>query len=154
MKLGIKKLHENEWQLHIESAFVRVDRYSLELLQIVLGDLLEMDLGHSTSVIAGHEKLASKLLDLDSTNLQLILRSIDNEDLLKMMVAVNNTKLTEQILENVGGIMSQQLESDARSISIPSDEEAIKSIKKIVEKMYELEASGKIEFKSYESRFI
>ncbi len=154
MKLGIKKLHENEWQLHVGEAFVRLDRYSLELLQESLDHLLQMDSGQSSSVISGHIKLALKLLSLSDRSLQVLIHDTESEDISKMLMIAKNEALTDKILNNVGGIMSKQLRSDIDNSAMPSEEVAIASIRHIVESMFALEAKGEIEFDAENSRYI
>jgi len=154
MKLGIKKLHANEWQLHIDSAFVHLDRYSIELLYTNLDHLLSLNTGQESSVLAGLTKLAEKIMELSDAHMQLFLRDIDNQDLLKLMQVLDSEKLKSKILKNTGGILSKQLQADMETSSTPDEDEAIEAIKHIVESMFKLEATGKIEIINKEQKFI
>ncbi len=154
MKLGIKKLGENEWQLHIDNAFVHLDRYSLELLYSNLEQLLNMGSGQEGTVLAGLLKLSEKLLELNDSNLQLFLREVEHEDLLALILATKNQELKDKIIQNVGGIMSKQLQADMDTTATPPDDEAITSIKHTIEILFELETTGKVEFINKNQRFI
>jgi hypothetical protein len=154
MKLGIKKLHENEWQLHIDSAFVHLDRYSLELLYSNLEHLQSMKQGQEGSVLCGLLKLTEKFLELSDAHMQLFLREIENQDLLNLVLVLTHDDVKNKVLKNVGSIMSKQLQSDMEQTEKPQDNEAVEAIKHVVERVFELEAVGKVEFVSSEQRFI
>jgi flagellar motor switch protein FliG len=154
MKLGIKKIHENEWQLHIESAFVHLDRYSLALLYANLEHLLDLEHGQEGSILTGLIKLAKKILELSDAHLQLLLRDIDNQDLLKLILVVGDSEIKNKVLNNIGSIISKQLVTDIETSNPPSEDDAARAIKHIIEKMFELETSGKISFIESNQKFI
>lgn len=154
MKLGIKKLHANEWQLHIDSAFIHLDRYSLELLYSNLDHLLSMDSGQKSSVLTGLIKLIKKFLELSDAHMQLFLRDIDSQDLLNLLKVNKNDDIKNKVFNNVGGIMSKQLLTDINSTAKPNEDDAVESIKHIIRTMFELETTGKIEFVNEQQKFI
>jgi len=154
MKLGIKKLHENEWQLHIDSAFVHLDRYSLELLYSNLEHLQEMKQGQEGSVLSGLLKLTEKFLELSDAHMQLFLREVKNQNLLILVLILEDEGVKNKVLKNVGGIMSKQLVADMKVTAKPLDADAIDAIKLTLELMFELESVGKIEFVSSNQKFI
>jgi flagellar motor switch protein FliG len=154
MKLGIKKIHENDWQLHIDRAFIHLDRFSLELLCSNLEHLQAMSLGQQGSILAGYIKLAEKILEISDEDAQLLLRNVDNNDVLILIKSIDKTEINNKIMQNVGLIIAKQLSSDSEDSLCPSEEEAIRAIKNITEKIFELEMAGKIEFLNKDSKFI
>ncbi|MDX1796598.1 MAG: FliG C-terminal domain-containing protein [Hydrogenovibrio sp.] len=154
MKLGIKKIHENEWQVHVGCAMVRLDRFSLELLNITLEHLEALENGESHSMLASYTHLAEQVLQLSPANLQVLLRSVANEDILRLIQTAQNDQLTEMVLANVGGILSKQLQADIEKSVMPGAEEVMGSVRRVIEKMFELEDQGTIEFKKDNQRYI
>lgn len=154
MKLGIKKIHENEWQVHVGCTMVRLDRFSLELLNITLEHLEALESGQSHSILKSYTHLAEKVLQLSPANLQVLLRMVANEDILRLMQTAQNERLTEIILSNTGGILSKQLQADIDKSVMPSAEEVMASVRRVIEKMYQLENEGTIEFIKDDQRYI
>ena len=56
MKIGLKKLHENEWLVHIGCAAVKMDQFSVSLLNITLEHLLALEQGESHSTLKSYIK--------------------------------------------------------------------------------------------------
>lgn len=154
MKVGIKKLHENEWQLHIGCASVKMDRFTLALLQITLEHLAALEHGQDHSMLQSYIKLGLKLNELDDLALQKMLSEVDNKALLDLLLLAQNSDFTQRVLKNIGGILSKQLQADLQSSPMPDSEQARVAIKHLVEKMFELEAAGKIEFLHGDTQYI
>lgn len=154
MKLGIKKLHENEWQVHIGCAQVRLDRFSLELLNIALEHLQALESGQVHSVLKSYVRLAERLLLLSPGDLQTLLRSVANEDVLRLLLISENEALTQKVLENTGGIMAKQLQGDLEKTPKPAHEDAKAAIRRVIEKMFEFDADGVIQVQTGEERYI
>jgi len=154
MKLGIKKIHENEWQVHIGCAMVRLDRFSIELLNITLDHLHALESGQSHSVLKSYVKLAEKMLKLDATGMQTLVHDVDNQDVLKLLLVAQNEELTELVVSNIGGIMAKQLTTDLKTAPMPTLDDAKEAIRRVIEKMFALEADGRIEFNDENQRYI
>ncbi|MDG4812684.1 FliG C-terminal domain-containing protein [Hydrogenovibrio sp. 3SP14C1] len=154
MKLGIKKVQENEWLIHIGYASIKMDRFSVELLNITLEHLIALEHGESHSVLNSYTQLACKIKELEPAGIQLLVRSIDNQDLLKLMQVANDDSLTQMVVENVGGILAKQLNSDLEKSIMPTESDAKAAIKRVVVKMFELESQGKIEFMDEMTQYI
>lgn len=154
MKVGIKKLQENAWQVHMGCARVKMDRFSVELLNITLSHLSMLESGQTHSNDKSYIRLGMKLMDLDGRNLQILLAEVDNKDLLNLMLAAKQPKLNQAILANVGGILGKQLESDLQQTPEPDSDTMRASIQAVVETMFELEANGKIEFQKEHTQYI
>lgn len=154
MKVGIKKLHENEWQVHMGCASVKMDRFSLALLHITLEHLLALESGQSHSTLKSYVKLGLKLDELDDLALQKVLSEVDSKAILDLLILANLPKFNERVLNNMGGILSKQIQSDLQSATMPLEDEAKAAIKHLIEKMFELEASGKIEFIREDTQYI
>ncbi len=154
MKIGIKKINEDDWQIHIDNAFVHLDRFSLELLYCSVEDLLALNEGQQSTALTAHIKLAEKILMLSDADMSLLLINLDNEDILKLILVAKDLNIEYKVLQNIGGIMSKQLLSDIELSDYPATEDAITAIKNIVEKMFELEMSGQIEFIESDAKFI
>lgn len=154
MKIGIKKNHENDWQVHVGNATICMDRFSVELLSISLEHLLALEHGETHSVLTSYVRLGTKMLKLNGESLQLLVRSVDNKDLLILILVAENDKLASAILDNVGGILAKQLRADIEKSQIPDVDEAKAAIRRIVETMFNLEAEGKIEFYGADTQFI
>lgn len=154
MKLGIKKVHENEWQVHMGYVAVKMDRFSLELLVITLDHLKALESGERHSVLISYVKLAEKMLLLNAAGLQILIRQIDNQDLLRLLQVAKNDQLTDSVLSNLGGLLSKQLAADLTTAAIPDKEDVKASIRRVVEKMFFLEADGQIEFGEESQQYI
>lgn len=154
MKVGIKKIHENEWQVHIGCASVKIDRFSVELLRITLEHLLALEHGQSHSTLSSYVKLGQRLSELDNMALQKVLSEVDNAALLDLLLLAEDPEFTQRVLGNMGGILSKQLEADLETAAAPEKEQARDSIKHLVEKMFELEARGRIEFVQEDTQYI
>lgn len=154
MKLGIKKIHENEWQVHIGCAKVKLDRFSIELLNITLDHLAALESGQSHSILTSYVLLAEKMLKLDTTGVQTLVHEVNNQDLLKLLQVANNQPLTDYVVANVGGILSKQLRADLSKAAMPGVEDAKEAIQRVIETMFQLEADGRIEFETDNQRYI
>ncbi|MBN2866186.1 MAG: hypothetical protein JXK16_09290 [Thiotrichales bacterium] len=154
MQVGIKKLHENEWLIHVGCAKIKLDRFSVELLNITLEHVSMLEHGQSHSTFKSYIKLGLRLGELDDRNLQKALASMDNIDVLNLLLVANSTEFTQRIMSNVGGILSKQLQADLQTTEKPNESVAKASIKTIVEKMFGLQASGEIEFIKENTKYI
>jgi len=154
MKVGIKKLHENEWLVHIGNASVKLDHFSVALLNITLEHLLALQHGDEHSTLQSYVGLGLRLKQLKPTDMQKFIQSIDNKDLLNLMLVANDHEFSEKVMENVGGILSKQFAADLASATMPDEEQAKDSIKKIVERLFELEGLGQLEIVNDETRYI
>jgi len=154
MKIGIKKIHESEWLIHIGCASVKVDQFSLALLEITLEHLLALEHGEAHSTLHSYVKLGLKIKDLPDLECQKLLRVVEVKDLLEFMLVAKDEALNELVLRNIGGILAKQLEKDLTLTPEPSDEHAKRAIRRIVEKIFELEYRGEIEFKTEQTRYI
>ncbi|MGC9385604.1 MAG: FliG C-terminal domain-containing protein [Hydrogenovibrio sp.] len=154
MKIGIKKVHENEWLVHIGYATIRMDRFSVELLNIALEHLIALEHGQVHSTLQSYIKLGSRIKELDESSIQKLMHEVDNQDLLKLMLVVQDEALNDIILRNVGGILAKQLKTDLANPTMPDNTSAKIAIQRIVEKMFDLESQGKIEFFNQNTQYI
>jgi len=154
MKVGIKKLHENEWLVHIGCGAVKLDQFSVALLNITLEHLLALDEGAEHSTLSSYVNLGLRIKELKPVHMQKLLRELDTKDLLVMMLLAKDDALNQQVLANIGGILSKQLDRDLAAVQVPEEEEAKSAIRRIVEKTFELESLGKIEFTTEDTRYI
>lgn len=154
MKLGIKKNHENEWLVQIGFATIKLDRFSIELLDITLEHLIALEHGETHSILQSYISLGLKIKDLDASGIQLLVLESDNQDLLKLMQVANDQDLNDVIIKNAGGILARQLKSDYEKSAKPDSEVAKVAIKRIVETLFNLEGEGKIEFFDENKRYI
>ena len=154
MQVGIQKLHENEWLIHVGCAKIKMDRFSVELLNITLEHVLMLEHGQSHSTFKSYIKLGLRLAELDNRYLQKVLSVVDNIDLLNLLLVANEAGFTEKVMGNVGGILAKQLQADLISAEVPHESVASVSIQKIVEIMFALEASGDIEFVNENTKYI
>ncbi len=154
MKIGIKKVHESEWLVHIGCASVRVDPFSLALLEIMLEHLLALEHGESHSTLKSYVKLGLKIKTLPDLECQKFLREVEVKDLLDLMMVADDRELNTLILKNIGGILAKQLKADLMSAIVPTEEHAKRAIKRIVETLFELESRGEIEFRTEATKYI
>ncbi|MDG6773758.1 FliG C-terminal domain-containing protein [Thiomicrorhabdus sp. ZW0627] len=154
MKVGIQKLHENEWQVNMGCASVKMDRFSVALLHITLEHLLALEHGQSHSTLKSYVKLGLKLDDLDDLGLQKVLSEVDSKAVLDLVMLAEQPEFTDRVLKNLGGILAKQLKADLDSNNMPEEQQAKESIQHIIEKMFDLEASGKIEFIKEDTQYI
>ena len=154
MQVGIKKLHENEWLVHVGCARIKMDRFSVELLNITLEHMAMLESGQSHSSFKSYIKLGLRLNDLDDRNLQKALSAVDSVDALNLLLIANKPEFTERVLHNMGGILAKQLQSDLEITAIPEESLARRSIQTIVERMFTMEAAGEIEFLKENTKYI
>lgn len=154
MKVGLKKFHENEWLVHMGCAAVKMDQFSVALLNITLEHLLALEQGESHSMLKSYIKLGLRIKELKDLECQNLLRALDNKDLLMFMMVANDPELTELIMKNTGGILAKQFEADLATATLPSKELLKGAIRRIVEKTFELESLGQIEFTSTDTKYI
>ena len=146
MQVGIKKLQENEWLVHIGCARIKMNRFAVELLNITLEHLTMLENGQSHSTFESYIKLGLRLSNLDDRNLQKVLSEIDSVHILNLLLAANSPDFAEHILQNMGAILANQLRADLEMAIVPDEFTAKKSIQAVVEKMLRLEEAGEIVF--------
>jgi len=154
MEVGLQKLHENEWLVHIGCAKIKMDRFSVALLEITLEHLIASEKGEKHSTLQGYVRLGSRIKELSDLHLQKLLREINNESLLMLLKVSKDNTLSERVLKNVGAIMAKQLERDLQNNDLPADQEAKDAIRQVVEATFKLEANGDIEFIGTDVRYI
>lgn len=154
MEVGLQKLHENEWLVHIGCAKIKMDRFSVALLQITLEHLIASEKGESHSTLQGYIRLGLRMKKLSDLHLQKLLRELRNEDLIVLLKVAQDHELNQKVLHNVGGIMAKQLENDLRAEALPAEEEVKEAIRRVVEVTFKLEGQGDIEFISDTVRYI
>lgn len=155
MEVGLQKLHENEWLVHIGCAKIKMDRFSVALLKIHLEHLIASEKGQSHSTLQGYVSLGLRMKKLSDLHLQKLLREIRNEDLLILMQCATDPELNQKVLKNIGGLMSKQLETDLLThTELPLEPAARTAIRRIVEVTFKLESQGEIEFLNDVVRYI
>lgn len=155
MKVGIKKHQENEWSVQIGCASIKLDRFSVELLNITLEHLVALDSGQEHSTLTSYVRLAHKKLEsLDAAGMQKWVRTVENSDLLALMQCIRDQKITDMILQNVGGILARQLSADLLKAPTPTEDKAKQSIKNTMEHLFDLEARGQIQLFNADTQYI
>lgn len=154
MEVGLQKLHENEWLVHIGCAKIKMDRFSLALLDITIEHLLASEKGDTHSTLQGYVRLGVRMQQLSDLHLQKLLRAVKSEDLLILLTIAKDTELNNKVLKNVGAMMAKQLQNDLVEANMPSEIEAKEAIRRIVESTFKMEAQGDIEFIDESVRFI
>ncbi|WP_321326251.1 FliG C-terminal domain-containing protein [Thiomicrorhabdus sp.] len=154
MKVGIKKLQENEWLVHIGCGAIKMDQFSVALLNITLDHLLALEQGAEHSTLKSYVKLGLRIKCLKPIDLQKLLRAVDSQDVLIMMLLADDSELNEIVLANIGSILSKQIERDLLTSSLPADNLVKEAVRRIVEKTFELEAKGDIEFTTENVHYI
>lgn len=154
MQVGIKKVHENEWRVHIGFAAIKIDRFSLALLQITLEHLLALERGEQHSTLQSYVKLGMRIKELPQSHMQVLLRELKSGDVVILLRLAEDETFINLVLENSGAILSKQITRDLQETPQPDKETAKAAIRRIVEKTFELQANGKIEFTNEETRYI
>jgi len=154
MKVGIKKLQGDEWQVHIGCASVKMDRFSVELLSSTLEHLTLLESGESHAHVKSYIGLGLRLGELNDRALQKVLSNLDSKDILNLLLAANKPDFTEKVLKNIGGILSKQLKADIEITELPDEGQVKASIQHIVEMLFALEANGQIEFIKNDTKYI
>lgn len=154
MKVGIQKVHENEWLVQMGCAIMRLDRFSVELLNITLEHMLALAHGENHSTLKSYIKLGLKLKQLSPNDMQVVIREINNQDLVVLLGLAKDQSLTDKVLENVGAILAKQIESDLLNNPLPEHNEAKRCVQRLVEKLFELDSNGKIEFIDENTQYI
>lgn len=154
MKVGIKKVHEDEWWVEAGCATIRLNYFQVELLNIVLKQAVSLEEGGRYDLLQGFVQLSKKLNLLSDEDMQLLLRQIDDRDLSNLLRVLDDEELKKRILRNVGPLVAKQLKQDLEQ-EASLDEEVVKhSIERIMRRAFELEAQGKIEFQTEVTEYI
>jgi len=154
MKVGIRKVHEDEWWVEAGCATVRLNYFQVELLNIVLKEAVQLTEGGQYDLLAGFVKLAHKLDLLSDEDLQKVLRAVDDRDLALMLRALNEGDFHARILRNVGPLVAKQLEQDLNASAPLDADEAKAAIERIMRVAFEMEAKGEIEFQTAVTEYI
>ena len=154
MKVGIRKVHEDEWWVEAGCATIRLNYFQVELLNIVLKQAVSLGEGTRYDLLRGFVHLSHKLKLLSDEDMQLLLRQVDDRDLAHLLRVLDDQALKERILRNVGPLVAKQLQQDLQQ-EASIDEEAVKSsIERIMRQAFELEGQGKIEFQTEVTEYI
>lgn len=154
MKVGIQKVHENEWLVQMGCAIMRLDRFSVELLNITLEHMLALAHGENHSTLKSYIKLGLKLKQLNASDLQLVVRELNNKDLIVLLALAKDQELTDKVFHNVGGILAKQIETDLLNNPLPDHEECKLAVRRVAEKIFELDSAGRIEFLDENTQYI
>lgn len=154
MKVGIQKVHENEWLVQIGCAIMRLDRFSVELLDITLEHMLALAHGEQHSTFNSYLKLGTKLKQLSPSDIQVVTREVDNHDMVVLLGYAKDQELTDKVFNNVGGILAKQMEKDLLNNPLPEGREARDCVRRVVEKLFLLDSQGKIEFIDENTQYI
>jgi hypothetical protein len=154
MKVGIKKIHENEWLVHIGFASVHLDRFSLELLSITLDHVRALEHGEAHSILDSYVQLAMRIKELNDKGLQQLTRAVENRDLLHLMLLAQDDALNDCILKNVGGMVAKQLTSDLKKAEEVDETTSKETVTRVVKTLFELETQGQIEFYNEATQYI
>ncbi|WP_294949116.1 FliG C-terminal domain-containing protein [Sulfurivirga sp.] len=154
MKVGIRKVHEDEWWVEIGCATLRLNYFQVELLNIVLKEALRLAEGGEYDLLKGFVSLSHKLNLLSDTDLQLLLRQVDDQDLALWLRVLDDAALRERVLHNVGPLVARQLEQDLAEEQPVETEAAMAAIERIMRRAFELDARGEIEFQTEVTEYI
>ena len=154
MKVGVKKIHENEWLVHVGFANIHLDRFSLELLAITLGHVRALEHGKAHSIVDSYVQLGLRLKQLDNKDLQQLVRQVENRDLLALMVLARDDALNDRVLRNVGNMVAKQLKQDLQKTRDIDEQTGKDAVKRVVETMFEMETQGQIEFYDEATQYI
>lgn len=154
MKVGIQKVHENEWLVQMGCAIMRLDRFSVELLNITLEHMLALAHGENHSTLKSYIKLGLKLKQLSTTDMQTVIREVDNRDLVVMLGLAKDQELIDKVFHNVGAILAKQMEADLLNTPLPEGDEAKNCVRRLAKKLFELDSKGIIEFIDENTQYI
>ncbi|KUJ72825.1 FliG C-terminal domain-containing protein [Thiomicrospira sp. WB1] len=154
MKVGIRKVQENEWLVHIGFANMHLDRFSVELLAITLEHVRALEHGETHSILNSYVQLALRIKELDDKGLQRLTREVESQDLLELMVLAQDTDMNERILKNLGSMVAKQLRSDLIKADSVSERAGKEAVKRVIETMFALETQGIIEFYNDTTQYI
>lgn len=154
MKVGIKKVHDDEWLVHIGNAVVKLDHFSVEVLNITIENLMALEHGDRYSTLDSYIRLAQRIKELKEVDIQKFVPMMDSRHILNLMMVAEDQELNNKIITNMGAMLAKQFEDDLGSAEVPDEETAKESIKLIIEKMFALEAQGQIEVVSEQTEYI
>jgi flagellar motor switch protein FliG len=154
MKVGIRKVQENEWLVHIGFANMHLDRFSVELLAITLEHVRALEHGETHSILNSYVQLALRIKELDDKGLQRLTREVESQDLLELMVLAQDTDMNERIMKNLGSMVAKQLRSDLIKADSVSERAGKEAVKRVIETMFALETQGIIEFYNDTTQYI
>ncbi|GAB6035306.1 FliG C-terminal domain-containing protein [Galenea microaerophila] len=152
MKVGIKRVSESEWLVHVGCAWLRLGRFSLELLNLSLENAITQN--SSAHLIQSYIQLGLKMNELDDKGMQLLLRTVDPKDIVVLLQVSNDAEFVKRVLKNLGVLLAKQIEQDLQQNEMPSEEAIKASIRRIAERMFEMEQRGEIEFFNENTQYI
>lgn len=152
MKVGIKRVSESEWLVHIGCAWIRLERFSVELLNMSLENAVTQN--SSAHLLHSYIKLGLKMEELDDRGLQALLRELDPKDLVVLLQAAKKPAFTDRVMKNVGGLLAKQIERDLKNSEVLTEEKTKTSIRRMAERMFEMEQKGEIEFFNEHTQYI
>lgn len=154
MKVGIRKVHEDEWWVEAGCATVRLNYFEVELLNILLQEGVRLCEGGEYELLTGFIKLAHKLDLLSDEDLQKVLHAVSDQDLALLLRTLNEGDFRARLLRNVGPLLVKQLEQDL-NMDAPLDVEAAKdAIERIMRTAFEMEARGEVDFQTAVTEYI
>lgn len=155
MKMAIKKVHDDEWHLIVGPVALRMNHFSLELVNVLLKNTLTGDDNANVDpVMKGYYSILKQLQNLRLQDLQRLLQEVNTNDILTLASGVPDDELVQTLIKNVGPLISRQIEQDLKNGIHPSDEQVKKAIQQIMTKTYQMEQSGELEFISEETEYL
>lgn len=154
MKVGVQKVHDNEWLVQIGNAIMRMDRLSVELLSIALEGMLELEEGERYSSFKSYLILGMRLKNISPSDMQLLSRELNHHDLVTLLGYAQDQELTSLILKSMGNLLAKQMELDLLNNPLLEGNEARDALRRVVEKFFEMVGDGRIELLDENTQYI
>ncbi len=154
MKVGIKKIHEDEWWVEVDFATIRLNYFQVHLLNIILKHVMHLGEEQHYELLHGFLTLLEKLNYLSDSDLQRLLREVRDQDLAWILQALQNEPLKQRMFKNMGPLLAKQLQQDLETMNPSAAEQVMEAIERVMRHAFALEVKGEIEFQTEVTEYI
>jgi hypothetical protein len=146
MKVGMQKVHDNEWLIQMGPAILRLDRFTTHLFHISLKHSLCPESQDKTSILQNYVQMSLKLNFLAPLDWPNLIAHLNKDDLRIWLALIEDDHLKAMVLRQMGSVAGKQMAMDLTSVPLPDEGEQKLAMRRFLETLYRIEDEGLIEF--------
>lgn len=146
MKIGMQKVHDNEWLIQMGPAILRLDRFTTHLFHISLKHSLCPDSKDKTSILQNYVQMSLKLNFLSPLDWPNLIQHLHKDDLRVWLKLLQDENLKAMALRQMGTVAGKQMALDLETLALPDEAEQKLAMRRFLETLYRIEDEGLIEF--------
>lgn len=154
MKVGMQKVNDNEWLIQMGNAVLRLDRFTTHLLRISLKNALAASHNESFSLTESYMCMTLKLKYLAPNDWPILIQHVGMDAMRIWLTLLKDEDLKRNALRLMGTVAEKQMREDIATMKLPEKTVQKTTLRAFVEKIYELEDMGCIEFYYEASAYI